>query len=214
MQTLYLIRHTRPDISPGICYGQLDIDVTDSFEREAEEIRACLPPVDLIIASPLLRTRKLADFLAQTANWKPETGNRKLEPGNCKLERSGRNVSSGHRMAYPLRVETDVRLMEKHFGAWEGCAWNDIPRHEIDDWANDVMAYAPAGGESAQQLMLRAQEFLQELKKLPLQHIALVAHGGSIRALLALMADMPLTDTLNWQIEYGAVIGVQINRNG
>ncbi|MDO9012895.1 MAG: alpha-ribazole phosphatase family protein [Gallionella sp.] len=195
MQTLYLIRHTTPDIAPGLCYGQLDIDVSDSFEEEAANVLHWLPPLDIIISSPLLRTRRLAKFLATTAN--------------CKLERSGRNVSSGHRTAYPLRVQTDLRLMEKHFGAWEGRAWDDIERTEIDAWAADVMGYAPPCGESAQQLMQRVQALLRDLAQLPRQNIALVAHGGTIRAILAQLACVPLTNTLNWKIDYGAVIGVK-----
>ena len=38
MQTLYLIRHTAPDIAPGTCYGQLDIGAADSFEEEASHV--------------------------------------------------------------------------------------------------------------------------------------------------------------------------------
>jgi len=176
MTTLYLVRHTTPDISPGICYGQTDIGVTNSFEVEANKVLNWLPALDLILTSPLLRTRKLADYLAQSQR--------------CK-------------------VNNDARLMEKHFGAWEGCAWNDIPRHEIDEWAGDIMNYVPPDGESAQQLMQRVQDFLLDLEKLPEQHIALVAHAGSIRALLAQLAKMPLTDTLHWEIAYGTVIGVK-----
>jgi alpha-ribazole phosphatase len=179
MQMLYLIRHTRPDIAPGICYGQLDLDVAACFEDEANRILRCLPPLELVVASPLLRAHRLGKFLAQERQ--------------C-----------------PLR--SDARLMEKHFGAWEGKAWDDIPRHEIDAWAADVMDYAPPGGESARQLMQRMQEFMGDLAQLPQQHIGLVAHGGSLRAMLALIADMPLTDTLNWAMEYGAVICVRSPR--
>ncbi len=93
---LYLIRHTRPDIAPGLCYGQLDIDLADSFAEEANHVLNWLPPLDLIITSPLLRTRKLAVYLAQ-----------ELQCG----------------------LQTDARLMEKNFGAWEGCAWDNIARH-------------------------------------------------------------------------------------
>ena len=176
MTTLYLVRHTTPDIAPGICYGQTDLGVTDSFEFEANTVLAWLPPLDLILTSPLLRTQKLADYLAQ---------------------------------AQRCTVRRDARLMEKHFGSWEGQPWDDIPRSKIDAWAADITDYAPPGGESAQQLMRRVRDFLQDLTKLPQRNIVLVAHGGTIRAILAQLADVPLTDTLNWKIAYGTVIGVK-----
>lgn len=42
----------------------------------------------------------------------------------------------------------DGRLMEMDFGAWEGLAWDAIPRAELDAWAADVAGFAPPGGES------------------------------------------------------------------
>ena len=33
------------------------------------------------------------------------------------------------------QLTVDSRLAEMHFGQWEGVAWNDIPRHELDAWA-------------------------------------------------------------------------------
>ena len=68
MQTLYLIRHTTPRIASGLCYGQLDIDVADSFEEEARNVLRYLPPLELIIASPLQRTYRLAEHLAQASH--------------------------------------------------------------------------------------------------------------------------------------------------
>jgi alpha-ribazole phosphatase len=111
--------------------------------------------------------------------------------------------------AQHCELRSDARLMEKHFGAWEGKAWDDIARNEIDAWAADVMGYAPEGGESAQQVMQRVQTFLHKLEQLPQQNIGLVAHGGSIRAMLAAIASVPLVYTLGWKMEYGAVIGVR-----
>jgi alpha-ribazole phosphatase len=216
LQMLYLIRHTKPDIAPGICYGQLDIGVSDSFVEETRAVLNYLPSLDLIITSPLLRTRKLAEYLAQELQ--------------CELQ-------------------TDARLMEKSFGAWEGQAWDDIARCEINEWASEVMSYSPLGGESAQQVMQRVQTFLHDMAQLPdghgkvtfhdgkttipaplspdslpptvergkeslreigaNQNIALVAHGGSIRAILAQLACVPLEYTLNWKIDYGTVIAVK-----
>ena len=177
MQTLYLIRHTKPDIAPGICYGQLDMDVANSFASEAAEVLDRLPTVELVIASPLLRTQRLGEYLARQQR--------------CTLR-------------------SDARLMEMHFGDWEGRAWNDIAHSEIDAWAADTLNYASPNGESAQQMMQRVQGALLDVTRLPQRHIALVAHGGSIRALLALLADVPLVHTLNWQIELGGVIGLRV----
>lgn len=61
---VYLIRHTVPDVEKGICYGQADIGVLDSFEAEAAVIRPHLPQqIAHIYSSPLRRCRCLADHL-------------------------------------------------------------------------------------------------------------------------------------------------------
>ncbi len=60
---IYLIRHTTPDVAKGICYGQADIDVTDSFLDEVTKIHTTIPPstaIDYIYSSPLIRCKKLA----------------------------------------------------------------------------------------------------------------------------------------------------------
>ncbi len=61
---LYLIRHTTPAIAKGICYGQSDLDVTDTFEAEVASIRPHLPDhITTVYSSPLQRCRKLAEAL-------------------------------------------------------------------------------------------------------------------------------------------------------
>lgn len=59
-----MLRHTQPQVAPGTCYGQTDLDVADSFEQEAAAILENLPGVDAIVSSPLTRCRKLADYVA------------------------------------------------------------------------------------------------------------------------------------------------------
>ncbi len=172
---LYLIRHTTPDIAHGICYGQLDVNLGSSFEAEAAAICDFLPKLDLVIASPSLRTERLAS-----------------------------------RLAIRCEMKTDARLLEKHFGTWEGVAWSDIPRSEIDAWALDIMNHAPSGGESANQVMLRADALIREITRMPEKNIALISHAGTMRAMLALLADIPLVHALDWEISYGAVIVVNL----
>ncbi len=37
--TIYLIRHTKVAVKPGICYGQSDVGLADSFNKEAKIIQ-------------------------------------------------------------------------------------------------------------------------------------------------------------------------------
>ena len=60
---LILLRHTSPDVAPGTCYGQTDLDVATTFEDEAAVALAALPPVQSIVTSPLIRCQKLADYV-------------------------------------------------------------------------------------------------------------------------------------------------------
>lgn len=70
---LYLIRHTTPAVEKGICYGQTDLDITDSFMEEAEAIRLVLQGVSPqhVVSSPLQRCSKLAQtlFPQHTIEW-------------------------------------------------------------------------------------------------------------------------------------------------
>jgi len=61
---IYLIRHTRPAVAKGICYGQTDLDVVESFHEEAAVIKNCLPgDIQKVYSSPLRRCRLLAEHL-------------------------------------------------------------------------------------------------------------------------------------------------------
>ena len=60
---LILLRHTTPDVQPGICYGQLDLDVAATFDAEADKAFAALPRIDRIVTSPLKRRHKLAEVI-------------------------------------------------------------------------------------------------------------------------------------------------------
>lgn len=59
---IYLIRHPRPLIESGICYGQLDIDCEDPLPIAAA-LKPLLPEGTPVISSPLRRARKLAEAL-------------------------------------------------------------------------------------------------------------------------------------------------------
>jgi alpha-ribazole phosphatase len=77
-----------------------------------------------------------------------------------------------------LRVETDDRLCELNFGAWEGRQWSAIDRAESGAWAADPVNTAPPGGETFAALHTRVGEALADMPP----GAVVVTHAGPIRA--------------------------------
>ena len=69
------------------------------------------------------------------------------------------------------RHEIDPALRELAFGAWDGLAWADISKAEIDAWVADFAAYAPGGGERLTTLLARVAGFETDAP-------FAVSHGG------------------------------------
>jgi alpha-ribazole phosphatase len=62
---LVIIRHTRVSILPGICYGQSDVSLADSYPEELELVKSLIgmQTFDAVFCSPLIRCRCLAEDL-------------------------------------------------------------------------------------------------------------------------------------------------------
>jgi len=65
---MIFLRHPTPDVAPGTCYGQTDLDIAEVGHEQIEKAMATTPPVKRIMASPALRCRKLAVTLAERDN--------------------------------------------------------------------------------------------------------------------------------------------------
>lgn len=64
---IYLIRHTKPDIEKGICYGQSDIGLADSFKGEVDSLKAKADEsFEKIYSSPLKRCMLLSKELGSS----------------------------------------------------------------------------------------------------------------------------------------------------
>lgn len=79
----------------------------------------------------------------------------------------------------------DARLVEMNFGSWEMRAWDDIPRTEVDAWADDLVQYRPGGGENVLQMAQRVRAFHDDLMQSRRDCAIVVCHAGTIRLLLA-----------------------------
>lgn len=177
---LYLVRHTTPDVAPGICYGQTDLDVAASFHDEFARLHPKLSHLQqpLLFSSPLQRCYKLAQATAEHLNLG--------------------------------EIKQDHRLLELHFGDWEMQPWNDIPRGVIDVWAEEHVQKAPPSGESFHALHLRAKSFLDELTASGAEHAVVFTHAGVIRALVAEALNLPLMHAFRLQVDYASVTQIII----
>lgn len=66
-----LVRHTRPAVSAGVCYGITDLDVAPTFDDEASAILVTLPVADRLVSSPLRRCRRLAERIGAARGMAP-----------------------------------------------------------------------------------------------------------------------------------------------
>ncbi len=68
---IYLIRHTQIAAAPGLCYGQSDVPLAESFVTERQAIAAKLPTLGssgLVFSSPLSRCLLLAETFSTNVN--------------------------------------------------------------------------------------------------------------------------------------------------
>jgi alpha-ribazole phosphatase len=79
----------------------------------------------------------------------------------------------------------DARLREMGFGAWEGRAWNAIPRSDIDTWTDAFATHAPGGGEALATMLERVGSALQAARQLHTGHavkdVVWITHAGVAR---------------------------------
>lgn len=65
---MIFLRHPTPDVEPGTCYGQTDLDIAEIGHSQIEQALKDTPRVKHIMASPALRCRRLATLLAERDN--------------------------------------------------------------------------------------------------------------------------------------------------
>jgi alpha-ribazole phosphatase len=107
------------------------------------------------------------------------------------------------------RPVEDARLMELHFGEWEMKGWHEISMEALERWGASYIHEPPPGGETYVELHQRAQSFLVELNDSEAASVAVVTHAGVIRALLAEATGKALSETFDFELDYGGVTRLQ-----
>ena len=104
----------------------------------------------------------------------------------------------------PHPYETDGRLVEIAYGAWEGWTLAEIDARMpgmLAERERDKWDFAPPGGESYRQLTARIGEWYASLK----HDTVVAAHGGGVRALMVLFNVMSKEEATHAQIAQGVV---------
>ncbi len=186
---LYLIRHTSVEVDSKVtCYGISEVALNKSYVSEAEAIIDKLPSdIDCFACSSSSRAIKLANYF-KYYYFRDEL--------------------------VPLLI--DDRIKEMNFGDWEMKNWDAINQMDLDKWMADFVNEKVPGGENFQGVYERIRGFLFYLKIHPLltgkTKMAVVAHAGSIRAILCHLNKIPLEKAFSdIQVEIGSVHKVKID---
>ena len=74
-----LVRHTRPAVPTGVCYGMTDLKLASTFDDEAASVLVALPSADRLVTSPLHRCRQLAERIGTVRALEPVVDDRLRE---------------------------------------------------------------------------------------------------------------------------------------
>jgi broad specificity phosphatase PhoE len=105
-------------------------------------------------------------------------------------------------------------LREVDFGVWTGLGWEQVyERYKVSafDWLKELEAGRIAEAESTLHFRERVQKSLEQiLAASPNKEIAVVAHGGVIRMVLALLLDLSFARTGMFDVEYASITKVKV----
>ena len=104
----------------------------------------------------------------------------------------------------PQPYQTDDRLLEISYGAWEGLTLPEIEARMPEMLAERERAkwdFAPPDGESYRELTARIGEWYASLTR----DTVVAGHGGGVRALMALFNVLPKEEATHAQIAQGVV---------
>ena len=159
--TVYCIRHGQTDWNAQFRYqGQEDIAINEfgreQARRNGEALRAFLPKIAAahFVSSPLSRARETMRIIRQSLGLAVE------------------------------EYATDDRLLEVHYGAWQGQLLETLKSTDAEALAArraDPFHFRPPGGESYSDLLQRTCDWLSTLKG----DTVVATHGGITRTLRA-----------------------------
>lgn len=185
--TLLLIRHGHTaQTEAGKLYSDPASVLTDKGRAEVDALSKIIPAEkpEVLLTSPSVRVRATADVIGSMTE---------------------------------LTAEVVEKLREWQVGEWEGRSYLEIKKAEPDvytKWSKDPIRNAPPGGESIEELCVRAQAQIGEItKRYGGKRVALVSHAELIRAILVYALGMPVDNFWRISVPTASVCKVDFSSN-
>ena len=169
------VRHAPVTDHGGRLYGRTDVSANTGERPKFEALARALPEDAVWLTSNLLRTHQTADAIAE----------------------------AGHDVP-PRTIEAD--LDEQDFGAWHGLTWSEVASERGSGLAHKYWVapahITPPEGESFAEVVERVSgAVIRRTAQHAGRDIVAVAHGGSIRAALALALGLDAERALAFSID-------------
>jgi alpha-ribazole phosphatase len=182
VKQLYLVRHGKVEGADGRAVGHLDLPLSALGARTIE---------------------------ALASTWHGPAPDRLFTSDLRRAVESAQILATRFEVA-PI---ADPRLRELSFGDWEGFSWDEIHRQfgrSLAAWGERWWELAPPGGETFDDLSRRVLAWLHEQEKDEV--VVAVVHGGSLRALLAALLNLPRDEIFSLQLDHAHVTALLIER--
>lgn len=105
-----------------------------------------------------------------------------------------------------LNYTLQEELQEVDFGRWEGLTFEQIcasDPQQIDSWARLDENFCFPSGESHRHFTRRITQTVTDIHNSTANHLAIVSHGGVIRALICHLVGWANTDIMKFTIKRG-----------
>ncbi len=186
MRKIYLIRHGQTDSNNDKKFqGRIDTPLNTTGIEQARKLAAYMKrfPLDAVYCSIMQRARMTAEPLAA---------------------------------AVGLSANYMEEFQEVSFGDWEGLTYWEIKEkwpEEINLFFTRPAECVPPRGETFQNVQDRSFDTLNKILKAQDGDIAIVSHGGVIRALICRLLNMSLNSF--WKINiYNASVSIFSGQDG
>lgn len=140
-----------------------------------------------------------------------------LKPGRIISSPLRRCADFAHVLSqrYAIPCELERRLMEMHFGTWEGKSAAELmasdARQLANFWQNPAV-HTPPGGEPLAVFGRRVLSAWQDiLASHAGKNLLIITHGGVIRSLLCHVLQRPVKDLLAFEVEHACRLRIRVD---